>query len=180
MTNGLGTGFFALAVLAVLLGLAALLALSLAGTVLVRRRSGTVRTLLTYFSVVVLVVALAVAGFGVVVLYDEAAVPAALFLVLVFLPVAAVGRHLHRETDLPRADAVATIGLAWSLPFVAGLIVVFGVTIGAGAVFDLAPVESRRLGVPWIATGLGGAVAVVGSVVLGARLGRVLPPPATA
>lgn len=174
MSNGLGAGFAGLTLLAVLLGLATLLALSLIGVFVFRRRTDAVPRHLKYFSVAVLGGVILVAGFGVLALYDEAATLAALFLAIVLLPLAAVGVYVQRATGLNRLDTLATVGLAWSLPFLVGLVVTFGLTTGIGSTFDLAPAESRRLGLAWIASTVGGIVVVIGSVLLGKRVSQSL------
>lgn len=170
MSNGLGAGFFGLTLLALLLGLAAVLTLALVGAVGIRRRNGTVPQHLKYVSITVLGGALLVAGFGVLAMYDEAVLLVALLLVIVFLPLAVVGIYLYQMTELTRLDALATTGLAWSLPFVLGVGVTFGITVGISSMFSLAPAESRRLGVVWIAILVGGGVIVIGSVLLGRYL----------
>lgn len=177
MSNGLGTGFFGLTLLAILLGLAAVLTLVLVGMVGFRRRTGTVPQLLKYVSIAVLGGVLLVAGFGVLAMYDEAALLAVLFLAIVFVPLVAVGIYLHQTTELTWVDALVTTGLAWSLPFVIGVGGTFGLTIGVSSTFDLAPVESQRLGVVWIAMLVGGAVIEIGSVFLGKYLSQSFTPP---
>lgn len=174
VSNGLGAGFAGLTLVAILLGLATLLALALVGVYVIRRRSGQVPHLLTYVSVGVLLVVVLVAGFGVLALYDEAPPLAALFVAIVVLPLAVVGIFLRRSTELTRLDSLATAGWAWSLPFVVGVVVTFGLTIGVRSTFDLAPVESQRLGLIWIATAVGGLVVVLGSLGLGTQTGTLL------
>jgi len=175
MSNGLGAGFFGLTLLAILLGLAAVLTLALVGVVGFRRRIGTVPQLLKYVSIAVLGGVLVVAGFGVLAMYDEAVLLAVLFLVIVFVPLTVVGIYLHQTTELTRVDVLVTTGLAWSVPFVIGVGVTFGLTIGVSSTFDLAPAESQRLGVVWIAMLVGGAVIVTGSVLLGRYLSQSFP-----
>jgi hypothetical protein len=175
MSNGLGAGFFGLTLLAILLGLAAVLTLTLVGVVGFRRRIGTVPQLLKYVSIAVLGGVLVVAGFGVLAMYDEAVLLAVLFLVIVFVPLTVVGIYLHQTIELTRVDVLVTAGLAWSLPFVIGVGVTFGLTIGVSSTFDLAPAESQRLGMVWIAMLVGGAVIVIGSVFLGKYLSQLFP-----
>lgn len=174
VSNGLGAGFAGLTLLAVLLGLATLLALVLAGVVLIRRRSGAIPRLLTYVSGGLGLGVLLVAGFGVLALYDEAPPLAALFVAVVVLPLAAVGIFLRRTTELTPLDSLATAGWAWSLPFVVGVVITVGLPVAVRSGFDLAPVESQRLGLVWIATTVGGLVVVVGSLVLGKLTGTLL------
>jgi len=175
MSNGLGAGFFGVTLLAILLGLAAVLTIALAGVVVLRRWIGTVPQLLKYVSIAVLGGVLVVAGFGVLAMYDEAVLLAVLFLVIVFVPLTAVGIYLHQTTELTRVDVLVTAGLAWSLPFVIGVGVTFALTIGISSTLDLAPAESQRLWVVWIAMLVGGAVIVIGSVLLGKYLSQSFP-----
>jgi hypothetical protein len=147
----------------------------LVGVVGFRRRIGTVPQLLKYVSIAVLGGVLVVAGFGVLAMYDEAVLLAVLFLVIVFVPLTVVGIYLHQTIELTRVDVLVTAGLAWSLPFVIGVGVTFGLTIGVSSTFDLAPAESQRLGMVWIAMLVGGAVIVIGSVFLGKYLSQLFP-----
>lgn len=64
MSHGLGTGSAGLTLLAVLLGLAALLALCLVGVSVSRRRTDPVPRSITSLSVAVLGVGVVLAGFG--------------------------------------------------------------------------------------------------------------------
>lgn len=162
MSNGLGAAFGGLLLLAVLAGLATLLALTLGVVVVVRRRRVTIPRGLRSLSVALLAGVVTVAGFGVVALYDEAATLAAVFLAMVAVPLAVVGIALHRRAALSRLDTIAATGLAWSLPFLLGLAVTFGGLNVVTRVFELAPAESQRLGLQWLATTVGGGV-VVGS-----------------
>jgi len=112
--------------LAVLSGMAGLLGLFLAGAIVSRRRTGTVPRILRYLSVAGVLGVILVAGFAVVALYDEAVTLATVFLGIVFVPLDAVGIYLHRKAELAGLDALATAGLAWSIPFLIGLAVTFG------------------------------------------------------
>jgi len=174
LSNGLGAGFGGLMLLAVLSGMAGLLGLSLTGVVVSRRRTGTFPRLLRYLSVAVVFGVILVAGFAVLVLYDEAATLAAVLLAIVLIPLGAVGIYLHRMTELSRLDILATTGLAWSIPFLIGLAVTFGVLIVVTNVFDLAPAESQQLGLHWIATAVGAVVVVLGTLLLGKQISRSL------
>lgn len=174
MSNGLGAGFAGVTLLAVLLGLAVLLASCLAGVLVSRRRTGSVPRFLAYLSAALLGGTIFVAGFGVVALYDEALPLAALFVVIVLLPLAAVGGYLHLTTDLGPIDTFATVGVAWSLPFVVGVAVTFGLTTGLGSALDLPPSGAGRRRLVWFATAIGGAVVVTGSVSLGRWIGNSL------
>lgn len=167
MSNGLGAAFGGLMLLAVLSGMAGLLGLCLVGVVVSKRRTETVPNILRYLSVAVVLGVILVAGFAVVALFDEAATLATVFLAIVLVPLGTVGIYLHRATELPRLDIVATAGLAWSIPFLIGLAVTFGIPNVINRVFDLAPAESQQLGLYWIATALGAIVVVFAALRLG-------------
>lgn len=166
MSEGLGAGFAGLTLLSVLLGLAALLALCLFAVFVSRRLTDPVPRSITVLSVAVLGVVIAVAGFGVVALSDEAPRLAVLFGAIVLLPLTAVVASVHLTTDLPPTDTLATAGLAWSLPFVVGVVVTFGLSSGLGSVLGLPPAGPQRRALVWIATAVGAAVVVTGSIVL--------------
>lgn len=174
MSNGLGAGFFALTILAVLAGLAILVTIATVASAVYHRRTGQMPTPLRYLLVVICLGVLGVAGFGILVLFDEA--PAAAWLVgsIVVVPLLVVGAYLDRTTGFSRIEVVTTTVMAWGVPFLLGVVVVFGVTNGIGSVFDLAPAESRQLGVPWIAATVGGLAIILGMLPLGNRLGRML------
>lgn len=163
MSNGLGASFGGLILLAVLSVMAGLLGLIIAGGIVSRRRSGSVPTSLRYLSVGLVLGVLLVAGFAVVALIDEAVLLAAVFFAIVIVPLAVVGFYLNRMTELSPIDTVATAGLAWSIPFLSGLVVTFGTPTVINRVFDLSTGESQRLGVYWGATALGAIVVVFGA-----------------
>lgn len=177
MSNGFGAGFFGLALLAVLLGLAALLTLALVVVVVIRRRASTVPRLLNYGSLAVLGAVLLVAGFGVVAMYDEAVLIAVLLLMTVFVPLAAVGLYVHQTTSSSRLATLATTGVAWGVPFVVGVGITFGLMIGVSSALGLAPAEPERLWVAWTAMLVGGAVVLAGSLLLGKHLSQSLGAP---
>lgn len=160
--------------LAVLSGMAGLLGLSLAGVVVSRRRTGTVPSSLRYLPGAVVVGVILVAGFAVAALFDEVATLAAVFFATVLVPLGVVGIYLHRVTELPRRDTVATAGLAWSIPFLIGLAVTFGAPNVINRVFDLAPAESQQLGLYWMSTALGAIVVVLGALRLGKHVSKSL------
>lgn len=174
MTNGLGAAFGGLMLLALLSGLAGLLGLCLAGAFVSKRRTGTVPRLLRQLSVAAVLGVILVAGFAVVALSDEAATLAAVFFAIVLVPLGAIGIYLHRVTELTRLDTVATVGLAWSIPFLIGLAVTFGVPAVFNRLFDLAPAESRRFGLYWIAPALGAIVVVLGALRLSTHVRKSL------
>jgi hypothetical protein len=177
MANGFGAGFFGLALLALLLGLAALLALGLVVVVVIRRRAGTVPGILEYGSLAVLGAVLLVAGFGVAAMYDEAVFIAVLLLLLVFVPLAAVGLYLDQTTGRSRLDTLATTGMAWGVPFVVGTGITFGLMIGVSSALGLAPAEPEQVWVTWTAMLVGGVVVLAGSLLLGKHLSRSLAAP---
>lgn len=177
MSNGLGAGFAGLTLLAVLLGLTTLLAVFLGGIVAVRRRNRAVPSVLKYASAGVVLVAIAVAGFAVVALYDEAAALAGLFLVIGLLPLAIVGGYLQRRTEVTPAELLATIGLAWCLPFILGVFVIFGITAGIGSELGLATTTAQQESLAQLATLLGGGIVVAGALLLSSRISRLVSSP---
>lgn len=172
MSNGLGAGFGGLMLLAVLSALAVLLSLSVMGVFVFKRRMGTVPQALRYLSVVFLVAVILVTGFAVAALYDEAATLAVVFFAIVFVPLGVVGIYLHQTTDSPLLDTLATAGLAWSIPFLIGVIATFGGLNILTDMFDVAPAESRQLGFHWIATAVGAGVVVIGTTWLSTPISR--------
>lgn len=170
MSDGLGAGFFGLTMLVVLLGIATLLIGCLAGVVRYRRRTGTVPCVLRYVAAGGVAGVVMVAGFAVVVLYPEAATLAGLFVSTVLLPLVVVGFYLHRTTESNWVGLVSSTGMTWSLPFVIGLIVTFGLANVVTSMFDLAPVEARALGLYWIVSAVGGLVVVSGAILVGKRI----------
>lgn len=170
MSNGFGAGFFAISLLAVLGVLALLDVLVAAGWYAYQRRTGGRPPLVRYLPAVVLAAVLAVAGFGVLVLYDEAASLAWLVASTALLPLLVVGVYLDRTTALARPDVVAATVLAWGPAFVTGVLVVFGTRSGIDAVLGLTVGESRQLGVAWLAAAVGGLVVVLGMLALSSRL----------
>lgn len=176
MTNGLGAGFALLTMLGILVGLAVLLGITTLGVLAFRRRTGRVPAALRYLAVAALAVVLAVSGFGVLAFYDEVLLGSALLLALVFVPLAAVVVRLRRTTDPRRLDLVATTALAWSLPFVVGIVMFFGGTVSFGTALGLAPSAPGRLVLSWVAVGVAGVAAVVGASLLGTRIAGLLSP----
>lgn len=174
MSNGLGAGFTGLTLLAVLLGLSTLLVLFLGGVVVVRKRNRAVPPVLTYASVGVLLAVIAVAGFAVVALYDEAASLAGLFVALVLLPLALVGGYLRRQTEVTRVNLLSTIGFAWSLPFILGVFIVFGITAGVGSELGFASTTPQQESLARLATLLGGISVLAGTFLLSSRISRLV------
>ncbi len=164
MANGFGAAFGGLLLLAVVAGLAGLLALCSVGVVRSRRRGGKVPGPYRYGSAVLLVGVVLVAGFAVVALIDEAPAVAAVFVSTVFAPLVVVGGYLSRTADVAVLDAVAATGLAWGAPALAGVAVTFGLPALVSELFGLAPGQSRQFGLPWLGTLLGGVVVVLGAL----------------
>lgn len=174
MSNGLGAGFGGLMLLAVLSVLAVLLSFSVMGVFVFNRRIGTVPRALRNLSVVLLLAVFLVTGFAVAALYDEATTLAVVFFAIVFVPLGVVGIYLHQTTDSPLLDTLATAGLAWSIPFLFGVIVIVGGLNILTGMFDVAPAESRRLGLHWIATAVGAGVVVSGTIWLSTPISRTV------
>lgn len=154
--------------------MAGVLGLFLAGGVVSGRRTGAFPRILRYLLVAVVVGVILVAGFAVVALYDEAVTLATVFFGSVFVPLGAVSIYLHRLAELSRLDTLVTAGIAWSIPFLIGLAVTFGGLVVVTDLLDLAPAESQQLGLPWIATAVGAVVVVLGTLLLGKQVNRVL------
>jgi len=180
MTNGLGTGFFAVSLLAVLAGVAALLVLTTGGAFLARRRTGEVPQRLRYLAVGLLAVVVAVAGFGVLALVDKSVGLAGFLLLTVFGPLALVGVRVYRDTDIDAEahagplDVLAATGMAWGPPFVAGICVLFAVVVGVGSVLNIVPGATARTVLSWVGALAAGAVVVVGDLLLVDSVMRLL------
>lgn len=175
MTDGFGAGFGALMLLALLVGLAALLSVTAAGALLSERRSDDVHDVFPYTAVGLVSVVVVVGGFGVLALSDEAPAAAALFVALVFVPLAGAAGVLQRDTALSWDDLAAVAGMAWGLPYVAGAAVLFGLAVGLAPALGLAPGEARRTGLPWIETVVAGLVVLAGAMAVAPRLVARLP-----
>ncbi len=171
MTNGLGTGLFAVTLLGLLAGLALLTVLAAIAVALFARRTGRVPPSLRYLLAAICVGVLGVAGFGILVLFDEAPAAAALFASLAAVPVILAAVYFERTTGGTRLDAVGTTAMAWGGSFFLGVVVALGANTWINAAFDLAPAESRQLGVVWIATAVAGITVVLGTVLVGTRIG---------
>lgn len=174
MSDGLGAGFFALSLLVALAGLAVVLALDGATAVALRARTGRVPGLFRYLAVVGLAAVAAVAGFGVLALAGELPVAAALLLAVVPVPLGVAGYRVRR-TGLPGwLDVLAAAAMAWRLPFLVGVGVYLGVVVGVDAALGPVPVESRRLGLAWMAVVAAGLASVAGAALLGDRVASLL------
>ncbi|MDZ7702213.1 MAG: hypothetical protein U5J98_09210 [Halobacteriales archaeon] len=173
MTNGFGAGFLTLGLLAAIWGLAALLGLLGIGVSLARRRHGRVPSLVGPIAAVLLAAVVAIAGFGVLALADEAAVGAAALVATVFVPLAAVGVRTRDAGD-GRIDRLATAALAWSGPYLLAPVAFIGTNVVVTRAFDLAPAEARALGVGWLAVGVAGLTVTVGAWSLVGRASGLL------
>jgi len=180
MSNGLGAGFFAITLLAVLAGLATLVVLAMIVSAVSHRRIGHTPTLLRYLLVLLCVGVLGVAGFGILFVYDETPAIAWLLTSIVVVPFLVVSVYLARSTGLSRFDVMTTTAMAWGVPFFLGVGVAVGVVNGIESVFDLAPAESRQMGVAWIAAAVGGLTTILGMIPIGNRLGRMVDSATTA
>ena len=174
MSNGLGTGFFALTLLAVLAGLAILVIVATIAFAVYVRRAGDTPRLARYLLGMLCAGVLGVAGFGILVLYDEAPVAAWLFTSFVLGPFLVVSSYLVRMTELSRFDVIAVTVMSWGIPFFLGVAVALGALNGINSVFDLAPAESRQMGVAWIAGLIGGVSIVLSMIPIGNHLSTML------
>ncbi len=172
MTNGLGAGFFALALLAVVAGLAGLVIITTVAAAMYQRRTGEMSALLGYLLVGLCLGVVIVAGFGILALFDELAVVAWLLAWSVVIPLLVEGVYLNRTMGFSQVEVITTTVMAWGVPFLLGVGVVVGVLSGITSVFGLSPVETRQLGVAWIAATIGGLTVILGMLPLGTRIGR--------
>jgi hypothetical protein len=170
MSNGLGAGFGALVLFAALSGLALLSTLATAASYAGHRQARRLPSSVRYLFVLLGVAAVAVAGFGVLTLFDEAPSAAGLFLLLGFLPLLGAGVALHRRTELAPVTLAATTTMAWGPPFLVGVCAAFGTMAVLIALLDVPAAAASETGLPWIAAAVGGVVVVVGTVLLGTRL----------
>jgi hypothetical protein len=131
MTNGLGAGFAAAGVLAVLAAVAGALALVGVFGVLVDPGGKRVPRGFQYAAVVLLAVAVAVGGFGVVAVFDEAPTVAALLAGLVPFPVlVAAARVVSRDAVRGGVPVAATVAVAWAISFLLAVGVLAALTVG--------------------------------------------------
>lgn len=174
MGDGFGAGFLTLTIVGLLAVLAVLLGLTAAAAVALRRRTGSVPTVVPAVADALLVGVVVPAGFGVLALADEAPVGAGLFVAVVFVPLVAVVIR-HRESPGGWLGHLAIAGLAWSVPYLLGAAVFVGLNVLVPRTFDLAPAESHAVGVGWNAAVAAGVVASVGAVMVSDRLAAVVP-----
>ncbi|WP_255150633.1 hypothetical protein [Halorarius halobius] len=160
MSNGLGAGFGFLLLVGVLLVVAGLLGVVTVAALVLRLLRSRVPVVVRYLAGGLLGVVVAVAGFGVLALYDEAWLGAVLLVALVWVPLAAVAGRARLAGRRWRV-VVVTAAMAWPLPFAAGVALTFGVSV---------------VGVPSPAVGavLAGVVAAGGTLLVGEFLPRGL------
>jgi hypothetical protein len=174
MSNGLGTGFGALVLLALLVGLALLSALATVGTYAWYRQAGHFPSWLRYLFVLIGVAAVAVTGVGFVALFDEAPTAAGLFLLLGLLPLLGAGVALGRRTGSTRLALVVTTVMAWGPALLLGVTVTFGAMGVLISLLDVPAAVASETSLPWIAAAAGGVVVVVAATLLGSRLVEVV------
>lgn len=174
MSNGLGAGFFAITLLAVLAGLASFVIVTTIASAVYHRRTGNIPMGVRYLFGVICVGVLGATGFGILLLSDEAPAVAWLFTSIVILPFLIVSGYLAHTTGLSRLDILTTTVMAWGIPFFLGVIVTFGAMNGIESVFNLAPAASRQSGVAWIAATTGGLTIILSMILISDRLGRMV------
>jgi len=157
VSNGFGAAFFALALLAVLSGIAGLLVVT---TLLVLRRRRPVSAPIQRVTAGLVGAVVVIVGFGIALLVDEAPPLAALFGVAVVIPLVAVAVRA-RLSGRPWIAMAAVAGLSWSLPFLVGVGLVFALQVAT----DLSPV---------VMTGVAGVVVTGGALLVGEVVDGVL------
>lgn len=174
--SNVGVGFFAL----FLVGVVSLFALGLgllAGLVAAfHRRNASVPRILPSLAGVLLIGVIVVTAFGLI----AVAVGSPRFAVFVVLtipvPVLVVSYWLRRTRGASTVDSLVAAAMAWGMPFLGGIAVFFGTTLGIEAVFDLPPATPRGRGVNVIAAVGAAAVVVAGGLAIGRRIHPLLPP----
>lgn len=159
MIQSFGAGFFVLTVVSVLALLAAAGTLLAALALTLRARSDTVQVILRSAALLLALVVLLITTFGAVVTYDEAPAALWIFLGTVILPLTVVAVERTRVSTSTEG-AVATAALAWAPAFVLAVAVLAGLLARTDVAFTGA-------------TALAGAVATVGSLLVGRQLGTV-------
>jgi hypothetical protein len=172
MSNGLGSGFFGLTLLAVLVGLALVGVLATGVAYATHRRGSPMPAPLRYLFPAVGAGVLGVTGFAVLVMFDEAPALAGLFTLVAFAPFVIVGGYLARTTDLGRVKVFTLTTMAWGLPFLLGVFVAFGSMNGLTSALGVSPAGSEDLA--WVASAIGGLTIVVGMLLLKTRLEAVV------
>jgi len=171
-----GSGFFALALVLFVAGLAVLGAVTTVFTLQLRPWSSRVSRALQYFLLVVLVVVIVVTGGGAITIAADVPVVAVLLVGLVGGPLVVAGVGC-RHSGLGRPDALLALVLSWSLSYLLGAIVFFGVGLGLPQLLALAPAEARAAGVGWYATLGAVLVSIVTAQMTSSRLVRSLRVP---
>jgi hypothetical protein len=169
MTNGLGAGFAALTMLAVLGGLALLALLTTVASWALHLRTGRVPAPVRHLLVLVGVAVLGIGGFALVAFADEAPLLSGLFTALVVVPLLVAAGFLARTTDLAPLDVGAVTVMAWALPFLLGVVVTFGTTTGVRSALGITSTQARQMGVRSVAAAIAGLVVVLGTGFLGGR-----------
>lgn len=169
MTDGFGAGFAAISLLATLGVLALLATFGAAVRAGVDRRSAAVSRALRNALGALGLVALVVSGFAVLALVDEAPALAALFAGTVLVPLLVVVVMLRRTRAIGHLKTGATTAAAWGPAFIVGVIVALGLQIGGVELFGLTQGESRNLGLPYVASAVGGLVVLAGTWALSVR-----------
>lgn len=132
MSNGLGAGFTALTIIAILFAVSILTwVVAVAATLLDRRRPES-SDASTYLLVSLGIIAVAVSGFGVVAFADEAVLVSWLLACLTVLPVGVAAGIQLRTTDLSPATIGAATTVGWGVGFPAGLAVTVATTAALG------------------------------------------------
>lgn len=160
MSNGLGAGFGGLMLYAVLLIIAG--GLLVTTVVAFYWRNRTLPAPLQYVAVGLVGAVVVVAAFAIVALADEAPALAALFVVTAGLPLVLVAGRA-RWTGASWSTVAAVTGMAWCLPFLVGIGVLFGMILYT----DISPT---------VTTAIVGTLTMGGAVLAGEYVGSVLYP----
>lgn len=157
MSNGFGAAFFGLTLFAILLPIAGLLVVTTGVAIYWHHRQAPAP--IQYIAVGLAGVVIVVAGFGIVVLADEATPLSVLFGTIVILPLVLVGGRA-RWSGAPWKTVAAIAGMAWSLPFL----------VGTGLLFVLQ--ITTDVSTIWM-TGLAGIITTGGALLFGEHIGSV-------
>lgn len=174
MTAGFGTSFTVVLVFVVLAGLAVLLGLTAVGALLFLRRSGSVPRAIHLIAVILLIEVIGVAGFGSLSFAAEAPVATAMIATLVIFPLIAVIVRARRTTRLAGTDLIATVAMAWSLPYLVGLAVFVGLTRTFEVVLGGGAPPAGLVGLGLFAAMASGVVVIIGVGLFTSRLSRRL------
>lgn len=158
MSNGFGAGFGGLVILVGLVVLAGLLVATAAVALYWRQEQSSPPV--DYVAVGLVAIVVAVAGFGIAALADEAPRIAVLFGATVGLPLVLVAGRA-RWTGAGWGSVAARSGMAWGLPFLAGVGALYVLTVATDAS-------------PEVMTGVAGAVTTGGTLLAGEYVRTVL------